>query len=140
MVREQIKVEEFDRIGRQYEYFIWNFVSKNQNVSWPTIRPIFDFDETHYKVSNSLIPLLEVFNVPYFETYIEDSIDFLVDLGVPLDSLYLREVEWFKPFFLTFNRKRMVNSTYNGFCYCPEGITKLLIDLNPDIVLNANLD
>jgi hypothetical protein len=140
MVREQIKVEDFDRVGRQYEYFIWNFVSKNQNVNWPTIRPIFDFDETHYKSPNFLIPLLEVFNVPYFETYIEDSIDFLSNLGVPLDSLYLREVEWFKPFILSFNRKRMVNSTYNGFCYCPEGITKLLIDLNPDIVLNVNLD
>ena len=140
MVRGQIKVEDFDRVGRQYEYFIWNFVSKNQNVNWPTIRPIFDFDETHYKSPNFLIPLLEVFNVPYFETYIEDSIDFLSNLGVPLDSLYLREVEWFKPFILSFNRKRMVNSTYNGFCYCPEGITKLLIDLNPDIVLNVNLD
>lgn len=140
MVREQIKVEDFDRVGRQYEYFIWNFVSKNQNVNWPTIRPIFNFDETHYKSPNFLIPLLEVFDVPYFETYIEDSIDFLNNLGVPLDSLYLREVEWFKPFMLTFNRKRMVNSTYNGFCYCPEGITKLLIDLNPDIVLNANID
>ena len=140
MVREQIKVEDFDRVGRQYEYFIWNFVSKNQNVNWPTIRPIFDFDETYYKSPNFLIPLLEVFNVPYFETYIEDSLDFLSDLGVPLDSLYLREVEWFKPFMITFNRKRMVNSTYNGFCYCPEGITELLIDLNPDIVLNANID
>ena len=140
MVREQIKVEDFDKVGRQYEYFIWNFVSKNQNVNWPTIRPIFDFDETHYKSPNFLIPLLEVFNVPYFETYIEDSIDFLSNLGVPLDSLYLREVEWFKPFMITFNRKRMVNSTYNGFCYCPEGITELLIDLNPDIVLNANID
>ena len=140
MVREQIKVEDFDRVGRQYEYFIWNFVSKNQNVNWPTIRPIFDFDETHYKSPNFLIPLLEVFNLPYFETYIEDSIDFLSNLGVPLDSLYLREVEWFKPFMITFNRKRMVNSTYNGFCYCPEGITELLIDLNPDIVLNANID
>lgn len=140
MVREQIKVEDFDKVGRQYEYFIWNFVSKNQNVNWPTIRPIFDFDETHYKSPNFLIPLLEVFNLPYFETYIEDSIDFLSNLGVPLDSLYLREVEWFKPFMITFNRKRMVNSTYNGFCYCPEGITELLIDLNPDIVLNANID
>lgn len=140
MVREQIKVEDFDRVGRQYEYFIWNFVSKNQNVNWPTIRPIFNFDETHYKSPNFLIPLLEVFDVPYFETYIEDSIDFLNNLGVPLDSLYLREVEWFKPFMITFNRKRMVNSTYNGFCYCPEGITELLIDLNPDIVLNANID
>lgn len=140
MVREQIKVEDFDKVGRQYEYFIWNFVSKNQNVNWPTIRPIFDFDETYYKSPNFLIPLLEVFNLPYFETYIEDSIDFLSNLGVPLDSLYLREVEWFKPFMITFNRKRMVNSTYNGFCYCPEGITELLIDLNPDIVLNANID
>ena len=140
MVREQIKVEDFDKVGRQYEYFIWNFVSKNQNVNWPTIRPIFDFDETYYKSPNFLIPLLEVFNVPYIETYIENSIDFLSNLGVPLDSLYLREVEWFKPFMITFNRKRMVNSTYNGFCYCPEGITELLIDLNPDIVLNANID
>ena len=41
---------------------------------------------------------------------------------------------------MTFNRRRFVNATYNGFCYCPEGITDLLYDLNPEIIFNAKLD
>lgn len=140
MVREKITVEDFDRISKEHEYYIWNFVSKNQKIAWPTIRPIFDFDEDKYTHPNKLIVLLDTFDVPYFETYIEDSLDFLDKLGVPLEKISQRRIKFFNPFLLSFNKRRLVNSTYDGFCYCPEGITDLLHDLNPDIIFRAKLD
>lgn len=140
MIREKITVGDFDRISKEHEYYIWNFVSKNQEVNWPTIRPIFDFNEDKYFNPNKLVVLLETFDIPYFETYIEDSLEFLDTLGVPLEKLNQRRIKFFNPFLLSFNRRRLVNSTYNGFCYCPEGITDLLYDLNPEIIFRGKFD
>ena len=140
MIREKITVEDFDRISKENEYYIWNFVSKNQEVNWPTIRPIFDFNEEKYFNPNKLIVLLEIFDIPCFETYIEDSLEFLDKLGAPLEKLSQRRIKFFNPFLLSFNRRRLVNSTYNGFCYCPEGITDLIYDLNPEIIFRGKFD
>lgn len=140
MVREKIKVEDFDRISKEHEYYLWNFISKNQSVNLPTIKPIFDFENDEERSPNRLIDMLEIFDVNYFETYIEDSLDFLDMIGVPLDYLHKGHLKFFNPFMMTFNRRRFVNATYNGFCYCPEGITDLLYDLNPEIIFNAKLD
>ena len=138
MIREQVTVQDFERISRENEYFIWHFVRKNQTVSQPTIRSIFDEDE--YPELNRLNTILEIFDIPYFESYMEDSIDFLDMLGAPLEKLRLKNIQSFNPTMLTFNRNRLVNASYNGFCFCAEGVTDLLLDLNPEIVLKVNLD
>ena len=140
MVREKITINEFDRISKEHEFYLWHFVSKNHDVGWPTIRPIFDFNEESYGAPNRLIQVLEIFDVPYFETIIEDSLDFLDTLGAPLEFLSRRNINYFSSFMMTFNKRRFVNATYNGFCMCPEGITDLLYNLNPEIVFNAKLD
>ena len=61
-------------------------------------------------------------------------------IGAPLNSLRIREKNMLNTFMLTFNKRRLINATYNGYCMCVEGITELLYDLNPEIVLNAKLD
>ena len=140
MIREKITVEDFDRISVENDYYLWHFVRKSQEFSQPTIRSIFDFKEGEYLGQNRMITILEIFDIPYFESYMEDSVDFLDMLGVPVERYRLKRTNSFNPIILTFNRRRLVNGTYNGFCFCPEGITNLLLDLNPEIVLNANLD
>ena len=104
------------------------------------MRTIFDESSEDIESGNHLNYFLEVFDIPYFESYIQDSMDFLDVLGVPLNNLRIKNTNMINPFMITFNRRRLVNATYNGFCVCPEGITKLLYDLNPEIVLNAKLD
>jgi hypothetical protein len=139
MIRELITVQDFDRISRENEYFIWHFLMSYDYVQ-PTMRSIFDEYEEHYRSPNRMIQFLEIFDVPYFESYANESIDFLDKLGAPLDKLRVLSKADLKPCVLTFNHRRLVNATYNGYCLCPEGLTDLLYDLNPEFIYNAKLD
>jgi hypothetical protein len=87
-----------------------------------------------------MVQFLEIFDVPYFESYANESIDFLDRLGAPLEKLRIPSEPDLKPCVLTFNHRRLVNATYNGYCLCPEGLTDLLYDLNPEFIYNAKLD
>lgn len=139
MIRELVRVQDFERISRENEYFIWHFLM-NDDYSQPAMRSIFSENEKHYRLPNRMIEFLEIFDVPYFESYANESIDFLDKLGVPLEKLRIKTKPDLNPLVLSFNHKRLVNATYNGFCLCPEGLTKLLHDLNPEFIHNANLD
>jgi hypothetical protein len=140
MIREKIKVEDFDRISLENDYYLWHFVLRDVSCK-PSMHSIFDNLDDEMRNPNSMVEFLNTFNVPYFESYVEESADFLDKLGVPLERLRQKgELKTIKPFMLTFNRRRLVNATYNGYCFCPEGITDLLYNLNPEIIYNANLD
>jgi hypothetical protein len=140
MVREKIKVEEFDRISKEHEYFLWNFVLRDIDFKI-TMGSIFDNIYDGVKNYNHMDEFLSMVDVPYFESYIEESIDFLDLIGVPLEHLRQKgEIKTIKPFMLSFNRKRFVNATYNGFCFCAKGIAELVYDLNPDFIHNAKID
>ena len=86
MVREQILVQDFEKISRKYDYYLWNFVWKGEGMCH-SMRTIFDESSEDIESSNHLKYFLEVFDIPYFESYIQDSMDFLDVLGVPLNNL-----------------------------------------------------
>jgi hypothetical protein len=110
------------------------------DYSQPTLRSIFDEYEGNNYAPNRMVQFLEIFDVPYFESYANESIDFLDRLGAPLEKLRIPSEPDLKPCVLTFNHRRLVNATYNGYCLCPEGLTDLLYDLNPEFIYNAKLD
>lgn len=139
MIREKVTVQDFERISRENEYFIWHFLM-SYDYSQPTMRSIFDEYEGNNYAPNRMVQFLEIFDVPYFESYANESIDFLDRLGAPLEKLRIPSEPDLKPCVLTFNHRRLVNATYNGYCLCPEGLTDLLYDLNPDFIYNAKLD
>jgi hypothetical protein len=139
MIREMVTVQDFDRISRENEYFIWHFLM-NDDFSQPTMRSIFSENEKHYRSPNKMIQFLEIFDVPYFESYANESIDFLDKLGVPLEKLRIKTKTDLNPLIISFNHRRLVNATYNGFCLCPEGLTDLLYNLNPEFIHNSKLD
>ena len=139
MVREQITVQDYERISRENEYYLWHFVRKS-DTGITTVYSIFDEKDNLLSRPNDTETLLDAYNIPYFESYIEDSLDFLDMIVAPLNSLRIREKNMLNTFMLTFNKRRLINATYNGYCMCVEGITELLYDLNPEIVLNAKLD
>jgi len=135
MIREQITVKDYERISKENEYYLWHFVRKS-DTGPILIHSIFDdsLKENHLK------PLLEIFDIPYFESYIEDSLDFLDMLGIPLNLLYLNKIQNFNTFILAFKKRRLVTSTLDGYCMCSEGITDLIYNLNPKFIENLNLD
>jgi len=139
MIRKKVTVQDFEKISRENEYFIWHFLM-SYDYSQPTMRSIFDEYEGNDYSPNRMVQFLEIFDVPYFESYANESIDFLDKLGAPLEKLRIPSEPDLKPCVLTFNHRRLVNATYNGFCLCPEGLTDLLYDLNPEFIHNSNLD
>ena len=134
MVREKIKVEDFNRVAREHEYFLWNFV--NLNSYHLQIQSIFT-EENPY-IPNAMRSILEMIPIPYFETELKDAFDFLIGL----DTRFIHNVyknNYFQPVLLSFNRWRMIDTTYYPNCYCSDGIIKLIDDLNPKFILDAKI-
>jgi hypothetical protein len=155
MVREIITIKDYDRIAKENEYFLWHFVQKNQENTESVFYSIFvehnfkkdkETDVTYRE--NQLLTILDKINIPYFESYTEESIDFLINLGVPGDRLWMppndikkytpREF-YFPPIILTFHKSLFKKSTFDT-CYCPEGLMDIISELNIQFLLDAKLD
>ena len=136
MIREKITVQDYERISRENEYYIWHFVRKT-NMGPRAIYSVFD--EPNHNRPNGLKTFLEMCEVPYFESYVEDSADFIDNL-IPLSWIWNENDKKFNTFVIGFNKRRMVTSTLHGHCLCIEGITEIIYELNPDFIEQINLD
>ncbi len=149
MIRERAKVEDFKKIAKENEYFLWHFLMENQNN---TIQGIWSFfDERINPYTNEpdhhiLMTLLSMTDIPYYESYVKDSIDFLINLGLNGKDLYILRNPWpnrppdrrfhYVPIVVGFKRTGMVHSTHR-VCYCVEGITEIILKLNPELISNV---
>jgi hypothetical protein len=84
MIREKITVQDYERISGENEYYIWHFVRKT-NMGPRAIYSVFD--EPNHNRPNGLKTFLEMCEVPYFESYVEDSADFIDNL-IPLSWIW----------------------------------------------------
>lgn len=135
MIREKIKVEDFERISKENEFFLWNFVVHNKHNL--EIRPIFE-SNSNDEFPNALISILEIVDIPYFETEVKDAYDFLINL----DNGFIKNVfvnNGFEPHLISFNRRRMVGNTLKPKCYCIEGVLDLIGELNPQFLLDSKI-
>ena len=150
MVREIVTIKDYHRIAKENEYFLWHFVQKNQENADIAMYSIFIDEKTKIDKDkeNDLLPVLEKIDIPYFESYTEESIDFLIDLGLPATSLwrtppnnkkYVPQEFYFSPVILTFHKSLFKNSTFET-CYCFEGLIDLIGLLNPKFLLDSKLD
>lgn len=131
MIREKIKVSDFDRISKENEYFIWHFVNSETGTQLDSI-----FIPDNPFVPNPLFEILDLIRVPYFESESKESYDFLINLGTPfIQNAYKNRIH--SPVIVSFNRKRMVNHTFGPYCYCPEGVIELIGELNPQFILDV---
>ena len=132
MIRERVTVNDFDRISKENEFFIWNFVNPKSGTQ---LKSIFEPDNPF--TPNPLISILKTISVPYFESDSQESYDFLINLGTPF-IVNARRHNTNNPVVVSFNRKRMVNHTFGPYCYCLEGVIELIGELNPQVILDAN--
>ena len=95
-----------------------------------------------------MLTILDKIDIPYFESYTEESIDFLINLGIPGDKLwmppkdikrYIPKEFYFPPIILTFHKSLFKNSTFD-VCYCAEGLMDIIGRLNIQFLLDAKLD
>ena len=137
MIREQISVQDYERISRENEYYLWHFVRKNN----PGPVMIYSyFEEEQPLKGHQLKGILNKIDIPYFESYLEDGFDFLINLGLPSKNLWIPETKEFNTIILAFNKRRKVTSTFEVYCMCMECIIDMIYQLNPQYILNAKFD
>ena len=143
MVRQKVKVGEFSTIAKKYKHYLWHFVQKKQNQTRLTCFSYFD-ETNHAGSTNPLTSLIDKLDLPYFESYTEESIDFLMDTNIhasnlykpvfdPIEYVYRRQ--FYTPILCSFNHYNRVSCTLN-YCYCPEGFIQVIGDLDFKYVLD----
>jgi hypothetical protein len=143
MEKKIITINEFQNVARNNEYFLWHFLQKKQGESAINLHSYFDKIE---KKNNKIKELIDLLDIPYFESYVEDSIDFLNGLGIPYERLWSpngpQDVlfnQRFSPVLIGFNRFNKVLSTMDR-CYCVDGILEVVSELNPEFLLSIDTE
>ena len=151
MIRQEVSTNDFYRIAKENEYFLWHFLQKEQEATRLGIWSIFKENTAVNKnVDNALIHILDKIDIPYFESYTQDSIDFLMDIGLDgkllwssnnFKNWYVDKKYNFKPIIVGFKRNKIITSTFEeGNCYCYKGIIEIIGKLNPEFLLNYKID
>lgn len=148
---KKILPQDFREVAQSNEYYLWNFLQREQDSSDLTFWSVFDSKTgKKHRKENLLIDFLKVFPISYYESYVDESVDFLVDFGISPKLLfkvpenhgrtmfYKRET-FYNPVVLLFKKYRMLDSTFNH-CYCIEGMTEMLISNIPTLIENSKLD
>ena len=137
MERKIIKHTDFIEIGKNNEYFLWHFLQKDQEKHMVNIFSIFKEKEDS---DNLLNDILEKLDISYYESYVEESIDFLISSGTnqkvwepPIDGANPDPKYLFKPIILLYKGSSLKSSTFQS-CYCPEGIIDMIGKENPDLL------
>jgi hypothetical protein len=135
MIREKVSYKDFHRIAKENEYFLWHFVQKEQEKNGLVVSSVLDGN----KEKNPLKELLDYLDIPYYESYTEESMDFLMGLGHQYSSLYhipknsnivVNPNFKFSPVIVGFKKFTKVLSSIDT-CYCIDGIIRILNELNP---------
>jgi len=150
MIRQASSIKDFNVIAKENEYFLWHFLQKEQESSALAMWSFFKEKNEVNEEDNALLPVLNKINIPYFESYTQDAIDFLMGMGIDgkllwkpskLKNFYVPKHQFFQPIIIGFKRNKLIVSTFEkGFCYCPTGIVELIGKLNPEFLLNSNSD
>jgi hypothetical protein len=138
MIRKIIKVSDFNEIKKEHEFFIWSFLNRKPNCL--VIKSVLEIVGPHEGNCGNVNDMVEILNtfkdLPYFESLTEESVDFLMNLGIPADKIW--ETTHFNPIILGFRKGVFVASTLD-FCYCTEGVTEVILKINPDIVKQLDI-
>lgn len=133
--------KDFNKLAKEHDYFLWHFLQKNQNNTDLTLRSIYEGDNKGALYHLNI--LLKEIDIPYFESYTEDSIDFLHELGIPYSKLWdpnfnfnpKSKDTYFHPVVIGFRKFEKTMTTLD-VCYCVDGVLKIIGNLNPELILN----
>lgn len=126
---EIVTVKDYQRICQENEYFFWHFVGKNHDKSL-SIKPVTNilgeiFDSPLNEIQKAL-------NITIYESFTDESVDFLLNLGYKSDSIYQPKCGCFAPKFIGFRHGLKVAGIHaEVVCYCTEGITEVIYLTNP---------
>jgi len=143
MERRIITVKDFQSVARNNEYFLWHFMQKKQKDSSLALFSYFDKREGE---ENKIKEIMDLVNIPYFESYTEDSIDFLNGLDIPYANLWSPNNtapnsfhQTFNPIIIGFKKFNKIKTTQD-LCYCVDGVLEIILELNPEILSTVNTE
>lgn len=143
---KKIQTSDFKSVAQRNDFFLWSFLQHNQGVKDLSIWSLFDDKTNRFnQAENKLVEFLKIFPINFYESFVDESIDFLLDFGIPYDKMYRKigtnvpKENYYLPSVFLFKKYRMIDSTLNH-CYCIEGLTEMLIKNIPDILEKSNLD
>jgi hypothetical protein len=137
MERKTITHNDFKEIGKKNEYFLWHFLQKKQEKNNLAFYSIFEKNE---EITNELDKILPFLSISYYESYVDENIDFLISSGIngkiwepPISDRPVNPNFLFKPVILLFKGYTFKSSTFQT-CYCPSGLIDLLGKENPELL------
>lgn len=122
-------ISEFWKIAKENETFFWHFAMPH-GYGATHLKGLTDKTLTN---PNPLEVTLKNFDVKVFESFTSDSVDFLVELGIPSNFIFENKNNTFNPIFIGFrNGKKVVGTNVDGICYCIEGVVEIIALTDPD--------
>lgn len=80
---------------------------------------------------NYLIHYHKIFGVKIYESYTQDSYDFLINLGYKSKNIYSINNIWL-PEFVGFKKGLLIDATHlMGKCYCAQGVLEVIRNTDP---------
>lgn len=131
---EHITVKDYRRVGSSNQYWLWYF-TPSKIITEQQIQPIESpTDEGGFHPFRDLVELIQI---PVFESKTKDSIDFLISLDPYLSTKNLYQKNEFTPVIIGFNHMRLVSSTHHPKkCLCVEGLIDIIAEMNVDLLKN----
>jgi hypothetical protein len=147
MDRKIITIKDFRDVARNNEYFLWHFLQKEQYKGTLGMYSYFDKREGEGEI-NYIKNIVDQLNIPYYESYTEDSIDFIHELGysykmlwqpVSSDISIIDSKFFYGSTLVGFKKFSKVSSTLDS-CYCYEGVLDVVASLNPEFLLSLSVE
>lgn len=122
-------ISAFWEIAKEKKTFFWHFAMPH-GYGQTTLKGLTD--KTLVK-PNPLEIILRQFDVDVFESFTSDSVDFLIELGIPSHFIFDNQKNSFNPMFIGFkNGRKVVGTNVDGICYCLDGVVEIIALTDPD--------
>ena len=131
MIREKVTVKDYLKITQEHQVYVWHFLQKDQcKRGCLNFFSYFD-DPQHKDRPHAIREILDLIKIPYFESYTEESIDFLVYNGIKTHNIWKNNN--FSPLIVGF--KDGVVKNHTGLrCYCQEVFIEMIAELDPTLL------
>lgn len=136
MINYEITSKDFRRIALENEYFFWHFTAK-KDVSLE-LHP-YGLPMKKPELPHRIREIVDTLKIPYYESKIEEEFDFVIQLKSEFIKKVWRPIEGFSPVIISFNRFKILHSTFDGICYCKEGFLDIIWKTNRKFLEDLDL-
>lgn len=134
MIIEKVKVSDYNRICREHKIFLWHFLEKDHCSDCYNLFSYFDKTSVPGK-NHKLKEIVDLTQIPYFESSTEDSFDFLIQNGIRQEAIWSFKRRMFRPIVVGFKNGVIASHTAK-FCYCEEGLLEVIAEIDLKLLEN----